>query len=359
MNRVIFRRTSALALAAALTLSAAACGKKEPAESTAKPSPSTSATTTTTAKPLEKNAVNPLTGKEDMATANNRPVGFVITDEDSKHMQINIDKADMYFEAETESGIPRMIAIFASIDRIPDEIGPVRSARMHFVKFAHSLDMMYGHIGGSPTGLSTIASLGVDDFSPISKKNPALINSSNHSWNVSTFQKENVAQNIQAKKHALTTKYTSPFTFGKETGSTAATTVDVKISNSYNMAFTYNADKGVYQKHRNSLNTPVHIAYAADGSAGNPVEVSNVIVMFDKRSNFTDSSNGKAYVDFELTAGTGLIASGGTSRSITWKNDAAGLKFYETDGTTPLTVAVGKTFVCLTSDTLKNKTTVK
>ncbi len=357
MSRLFPRRLFALALAILLVLSLAACGKQEPPESVVEP---TTETTTTTTEPAPKYGLNPLTGVEDMTTDNNRPIGFVVTDEDANHKQINIDKADMYFEAETEAGIPRMIVIFSSIDRIPDEIGPIRSARMHFAKFADALDMMYGHIGGSPTGYDTITSLGVDDFTATSKLNAALTNSKNRSWNRKTFPKENVLRAVQAKKHSLTTKQAAPYQFGNKTGSNTATSVNVKLSHSYNMAFTYDAAKGVYQKHRNSPDTAVHLSYNTDGSTGNAIEVSNVIVMYDQRSTFSDSRNPSAgYVDFALKSGSGLLANGGYSRDIRWKNDANGLKFYESDGTTPLTVSAGKTFVCLTGTERQSQTVVK
>ncbi len=368
MSRLSVRRLLAMALAVILVVSLAACGKPSPAapadpaaESTATPTDPTTTPTNPPVDPTPKGELNPLTGEFDMLTANNRPIGFVVTDEDANHTQINIDKADMYFEAETEAGIPRMLVIFSSIDRIPDEIGPIRSARMHFVKFAASLDMMYGHIGGSPTGYDTIRQLGVDDFTATSVINEALKNSKNRSWNRKVFTKSGVTQSVQAHKHALTTTQTSPYVFSlNEVKGSAATTVNVKISNSYNMAFTYDADKGVYQKHRNSLNTPIHISTNADGSTGNAIEVKNVLVMFDKRSTFSDERNPSAsYVDFALQSGSGLLACNGTSREIQWKNTSSGLKFYEADGTTLLQMAAGKTFVCLTADTNKSKTTVQ
>ncbi len=356
-------RLLALLLAAVLTLALVGCGAESPASSST-PVVSDSgvgdkedlSTPPTTGKPVAQGTLNPLTGKNDMNTVNNRPVAFVITDEDSRHIQINLDKADFYFEAENEAGIPRILAVFSSIDRIPDEIGPVRSARPHFVKMAAAMDALYSHIGGSYSGLSTIKELGVDDIYGAEQQNSVLASSQNFSWNRKTFVKSRVMKAIQNRGYSLKTSQTGMYQFGNKEGVNPATTVDVKISNNYNMAFTYNAEKGVYQKHRNSLNTPIHTTYSGNGYTGGTIEASNVIVMYDTR--FTDPLD-NTRIDFVMKSGSGFIATAGKSREIRWENTANGMKYFEADGTTPLTVAVGKTYVCLASDTLKDRTVVK
>ena len=81
-----------------------------------------------------------------------RPVAIMIGNNDRSRPQINIDKADMYMEAETEGGITRIMAVFAGNSRVPNTIGPIRSARTPFIKSAESLDSIYVHAGGSKTG---------------------------------------------------------------------------------------------------------------------------------------------------------------------------------------------------------------
>ena len=355
MNPVLPRRAAAVLLAV-LLLFAASCGHAQTPTSDPSSTPP-APTTTTTTQPEIVLGLNPLTGLRDMETDNNRPVGVVVTDETSTLVQINPEKADMFFEAETEGGIPRMLAIFSSVDRLPEEIGPVRSARPHFVKFAKALDCIYCHIGGSASGLESIRQLGVNDVTGAETVNAVLKNSDNFSWNRKTFVKTKVLNVIQNRRYRITSDLSSPFQFGTRTGATTANTVVVKISESYDMAFTYDAASGLYQKHRNALNTPVHTTYT-----GGPIAVSNVIVMFARRTldevtTYSNGSQSKRY-DFELTSGSGLLASGGTSRPVRWSLAGGQLSYYEEDGVTPLTVATGKTFVCLASDTLRGRTTV-
>lgn len=343
----IMRRLSALLLTVAMLLSLAACGGGTDTSS-APPTTTTEPTTTTTTAP--KLGLNKLTGIEDMQTDNDRPIGIVVTDENSSLVQLNLESADMYFEAETEGGIPRILAIYSSVDRLPDEIGPVRSARPHFVKFAKSLDMIYCHIGGSTTGLKTIKNLGVQDIGNADVISPILKNSKNFSWNRKVFTKAKIEASIKNNGFKKTSNVASPYVFGTKAGVEPANTVVVKISESYNMAFTYDAARGVYQKHRNALSTPVHTTYT-----GGTIEVSNVIIMWDSR--FVDAADANRY-DFTLEQGTGTLASGGTCRSICWKRTNSGLQYFESDGTTPLTVSTGKTFVCLASNTLRSGTVI-
>lgn len=352
MNKKFLRLLAAI-LSVILVLSLAACGKGGEDASSAPETESTTSepeTPVTTGKPI-KDGFNIFTGKNDITSASNRPIAYVVTDEDSRHIQLNIEHADFYFESETEAGIPRILAIFSGFDRTPDEIGPVRSARPHFAKFASAIDAIYCHIGGSKSGLSTIKDYNVNDVANAEQISPVLKNSQNLSWNRKVFTKTKVFNEIKRKGYKLTTDYAGPYQFGESQGVNPASTVDVKISASYRMAFTYVADRGVYQKHRNSLSTPVHTTHT-----GGTIEVSNVIVMYATR--FTDPKDAKR-VDFELTNGSGLLATGGKSRDIQWKVVDGKLKYFEADGTTPLTVSEGKTFVCLTSTQFKGQTTVK
>ncbi len=355
MKNLRMRRLLSGILAVCLLCGLTACGGKDAPESSAvEPSDTTSSTTTTTTTPAPTLGLNILTGENDLTTGNNRPIGFVVPDESSKLVQLNLESADMYFEAETEAGIPRMLVIYSSIDRIPDAIGPVRSARPHFVKMAAALDMIYCHIGGSPAGNQAIKDLGVNDLGRAYEINATLKASDNVSWNRSAFTKKRVLSAVEHNGYKTTTSVTSPFQFGKKEGTMPATTVDVQISNSYDMAFTYDSESGLYNKHRNSLDTPVHVT-----GTGGTIAVSNVIVMYDNRKVDTlKPMETTVRYDFDLESGSGILASGGTAREIKWSRTDDGLQYFESDGVTPLTVATGKTFICLASDELESKTNI-
>lgn len=342
-------------LALVIVLTATSCGVSGTEDSSAPALPTVPEPTTAPTEAPPQLGYNALTGENDMETDHNRPVGIVITDESSTTSQLNLEAADMYFESETEGGIPRILAIFSGIDRVPDVIGPVRSARPHFVKFAKALDCIYCHIGGSQTGLETIKELGVCDIGNIAEKSAVLKATKNYSWNTSVFQKSKLISVAQKRGYSLTSSYSAPFQFGERQGTDPAMTLEVKISENYTMAFTYSTNTFKYYKHRNALSSEVHKTYT-----GGLIGVSNVIVMFDNRTFdaiYTSHSGKQANrYNFDMKSGEGLLATGGTCRPIRWSCSTSHLAYYESDGVTPLTVEPGKTFVCLASDTLKSRT---
>lgn len=356
MTHSLLRRLMAAGAALILLAALGGCQQQPAADSSA---PATTAPTTTTTAPAPKLGLNRLTGEADMATDNDRPIGFVVTDETSTLVQLGLESADFFFEAETEGGIPRILAVYSSVDRIPEAIGPVRSARPHFVKIAKALDAIYCHIGGSPSGLDAIRELGVTELTNTYIIHPVLKASKNFSWNRSAYTKEKVMAKLGRQKTTLTSSYKSPYQFGTKTGSATANTVNVRISEAYHMAFTYDGSRGVYQKHRNSLDSPVHTT-----ATGGTIEVANVIVLYAPRSvdeTYTyDKQNDKQTTryNFAMESGSGTVATGGTARDIRYTCTTGGLQFYESDGTTPLTVATGKTFVCLVGSHLKSGTQI-
>ena len=106
-------RGGAASVCLALLLSLAACGGSDAPISDTTP---TTAVPTTTVPATEPPVLydNLLTGEKSLKTQNNRPVAFMIDNYSAGIRQKNIDKADLYVEAETEAGIPRIMAVFGS-----------------------------------------------------------------------------------------------------------------------------------------------------------------------------------------------------------------------------------------------------
>ena len=347
MRSKAFRLTAVL-LAAVLLFSPVGCGGAEQPDTTATTT-ATPTTVTTTAPPVRY--INLLTGEQNLETPKNRLIAFMIGNSGYSGylQQKNIDKADFYMESETEGGITRIMAVFGSIENLPDEIGPVRSARTHFVKMAKALDAIYGHVGGSTLGKQLIRTLGVRDLDSLTQVSAELKGTSNGRWveHVKVFPKSKVTAAITQRKLATTTTTKSPYAFGDKKGDGVGNAVQVAMSGSYYSSFTYDAAKGLYVKHRGNLTTPVHTAYDGD-----PIAVKNVIVMYGNR--FQEDAG---HISFTLSSGTGVLLVNGTSREIKWSRTNSQLTFTETDGT-PLTVAVGKTYVLLTSAGLKSRTVI-
>lgn len=338
-------RGGAAAVCGALLLSLAACGNSDaPVSDT---TPTTAATTAPTTVP-ETLYDNLLTGEKSLKTQNNRPVAFMIDNYSASVRQKNIDKADLYVEAETEAGIPRIMAVFGSIDSVPAQVGPCRSARTPFVKMAKALDTIYCHVGGSTLGKAMIKEKRVTDLDSLVEVSRELKAVNGAIEHTKVFSRAKMDDAIKKRGISVKTATPVPYAFGEKAGDGAGNAVQVNISSRWKVSFTYDAATKQYTKHRNVLSSPEHVSYDGD-----PIRVSNVIIMYDTR--FDEDS---AHISFQLNAGNGTLVSGGTSRAVKWKRTDSGLSFTEADGT-PLTVATGKTYICLTSATLANQTVLQ
>lgn len=346
------KRWSAGLTALVLLFAVCGCQPAQPEETpttTTTTTTTTEATTTTTAAP--KKDYNFLTGTDSLPVgATGRPVAVMIANDSRARPQRGIAQADLFVEAETEAGISRIMAVFASKENLPEEFGPVRSARTHFVRMADALDAVLVHAGGSPKAKTLISSSQmpeIDFCGPDSGsfwRDSALRKANGLDHSLVTSQKK-IAARIKEKGYRTNTTANAPFSFGEVTGSKAAGTVQVKLSASQNVRFSYDSKAGVYLKQNGSSNAKAH-----KDEDGTQISAANVIVMYAKRYN-EDSS----HISFELDSGSALLATGGKAREIRWKRTDSQLSFTETDGSSAK-LATGKTYICLVSTSYQKNT---
>lgn len=87
--------------------------------------------------------------------ANIYPLAVIIDNHPDSRPPSSLAKASLVYEAETEAGITRYLAIYAGGDNLK-EIGPVRSARPYFVDWSKELQAVMIHCGGSPAALAKL-----------------------------------------------------------------------------------------------------------------------------------------------------------------------------------------------------------
>ena len=99
------------------------------------------------ARPRVALARNPLNGLLVLPRSLSHRVAAVMIDNypvDARP-QSGLRLADIVYEVEAEGGITRYMALYLA--NMPDEIGPVRSARLYFVDLARPYDPFYAHAG--------------------------------------------------------------------------------------------------------------------------------------------------------------------------------------------------------------------
>ena len=376
LRRSYIGKAFALILAVVLlTSSFAACGKNEEPEPT---EPTTEATTaTTTESPYDRGEYNPLTGElnYDTALLKNRSVLVSVENSPQARPQWGIASADIVWEMVVEGGISRMLLMYADASRLPDKIGPTRSARHYFVELAEGFDSIFIHYGGSPQAYSAISKQGTDDIDGMSYGNRIFPRDTER--NVSSEHrayttKDKIAEALAEKKFRTEIEEgkQNPFRFSPTLYSLpdgACTELTVPFSNSYTYKLTYDAAKKVY------LSSLGDKPFMDDN--GTQQNFTNVILCYVDVSGIPGDNKGR--VTFDLSEGEGVFVSNGTYQNITWeKGDYTDMiKFYVDDGkdaedTTAeatenkeqkeeIALNVGRTYIALVPSSNQSKTDVK
>lgn len=298
-------------------------------------------------------AENPLTGVKDMEKGiSTRPVGIMLGNDSRSRPQCGIDRADWYFEAETEGGITRIMAVFASTARVPDKLGPVRSARTPFVLLAQSLDLIYAHAGGSKAALAALGERDLADVNALRYdgslfwRDKALRSERGYEYSLVTSGK-NLTAIAKQQNFRTSSKAGLPFRYDRGlTSGSAATELQCRVSRGQTVNFKYYPDEGLYYKRNGTLSNPKTHA----SLSGVQLSAANVVVLFDRRY-----AENKTTIGFDLTEGDGKLFTGGRMRDIRWKRTADALRLYETDGT-DAGVARGKTYFLLVDRDLRSDT---
>jgi hypothetical protein len=103
-----------------------------------------------------------------------RPLGIMIENHKEARPQSGLSSADIVYEAVAEGGITRFLAIFYCQNA--SYVGPVRSARMYFLKFLEGYGQypLYAHVGGANTdgpadALGYISELGWSSYNDLNQ----------------------------------------------------------------------------------------------------------------------------------------------------------------------------------------------
>ena len=102
--------------------------------------------------------INPLTGLGyySAKAVGVRPVALVLENDPKARPQWAIDdkkhSPDIILEGELEGGETRMLWFWADMTEVPEQVGPVRSARPPYIRFSQLFDAIFIHLGQSASG---------------------------------------------------------------------------------------------------------------------------------------------------------------------------------------------------------------
>lgn len=317
------------------------CGGNKEEETTTQ-APATTAPPTTEPPVVIR---NPLTGQGgyDEALLSNRPVLISVENHPDARPQWGLTSSDIVWEMVAEGGITRMLLMYADASRIPEKVGPVRSARHYFVDIAEGFDAIFVHFGYSPYAKNQINNHDVDNINGLHDnyfyRDKSRGVSSEHTAYTTD---EAIAKAIANKEYRTTLDegYEKPFKFNETTKKLSGgdcNEITVSFSSGYTYKLSYDAERNVYLS---SLNGNKFV-----DSEGTQQNFENIIICYTNISSMGDS---KGRVDFDLSSGKGTYASNGSYESITWeKGDSDDMmKFYNADGE-ELTLNQGRTYIAI------------
>ena len=300
---------------------------------------------------------NPLTGEEGYSKKllKNRPVFMVVENHPQARPQWGLTSSDIVWEMVAEGGITRMLLMYADASRIPEKVGPIRSARHYFVDLAEGFDGIFVHFGYSPMARAQIENHDVDNVNGLVDNYFYRDSSRNVASEHTSYTTGEAIKNAIANKEYRTeieADYKSPFKFNNKTKTLSApcSKITVAFSDSYTYSYKWSEKSKVYKCYLNE-NKFVD-------SDGNQQGFENVIICYTDISSIANDSKGR--VDFDFSEGTGIYVSNGSYTDITWKKGESDdmLKLYNKVGD-ELSLNVGRTYIALMDESAEASNTIK
>lgn len=243
-----------------------------------------------------------------------------------------------------------MLWLYADMTALPDQVGPTRSARPSFVEFSQLFDSIFVHFGESHSGGDYV---GADDY--IDDNDVDNINgmttsacfrrtSDKASPHNAVLEGDELMSVIEDKGYRTDIDHDNfaELSFNETEAAvsgTACNSITVQFSSRTDShTFTYNTADKVYQNQSDFEQV---------------VSFKNIIVLFAdttyvSKQNYNGTGRTETYCNFELTSGTGRLASAGSVVDFNWSVENGVLRFTAQDGS-PLALNPGRSWIGIAS----------
>jgi len=270
-----------------------------------------------------------------------RPLAVMIENSPAARPQSGLNDACVVYEAITEGGITRFMAIY--LHGAPAVIGPVRSARPHFLNLAREYDAAYVHCGQSYEALQIFATTpSIYNLDQMKYTKPFWRDNSRkapHNLYASAEKlRAQVAKLRWGSAPSILPSFVSdlkPLSDGPEADKVV---LDFHGGVHYKLRFQYDAARGGYVRY---MDGKLH----TDRETGEPVVAKNILVERVTSVPFPDSKK-ETYDVTVVGSGTGVFISNGHQTPMQWqKNWDGGITTYTDDRGMPLPFQRGQTWV--------------
>ena len=248
-----------------------------------------------------------------------RPIAVMIDNQGHRPLpQGGLNKAQIIYEALTEGGITRYMAMFWGV--APEKIGPVRSARHYFVEIAHEYDPIYVHIGGSYFAKEMVASLGVTDINGLYDQIFWNLTNDRSNWQDSYTSYDRIKEYAKKKNYSFKTAEKLHFTYSpvmkslKSKRAVKANEVLVRYNSYADNRYVYDSKNKLYLRYRNGS---AHM----ERNSGKQISAGNIIVQYVSNSSIPNDYKDRQEL-YLIGHGTGLFITCGKAVKINWKKDS-------------------------------------
>lgn len=259
---------------------------------------------------------NPLDGTSvDKAKAERYPLAVVIENHPDARPQYGLTKAAIVYEAITEGGITRFLAILGPYDAT--RIGPIRSARTFFVDWASEFRAYFAHAGGNQDALALIPTsplynedlLGAADYG---KRIPHNNVATEHTLYSDTDSLYKLASDRKYPANAVVNQ----FNFKDDaTANLRGTTQTIAINfstSSYLVNWSYDKESNAYTR---SLDNSPHI----DALSNTQIKAKVIAVQTVSRTPITTPDGESSFQFSDTGSGKATIYQDGKATETTWK----------------------------------------
>ena len=280
-----------------------------------------------------KTTANPLDGSQaPVDLANRHPLVVLIENQTQARPQIGLDKASIVYEAITEGGITRFMAIYGQKDA--KKVGPVRSIRTYFLDWAWEYNAFLGHCGGNIDALDRIEiekPLDLDDFALGEKaywREPQAGKAIEHTMYTDT---EKLYAAAKEKGWQMIGDFTS-FKFLKaqdfKINPAISQTIEIPFSSpQYQVKYTWDSLNNNYP--REMAGSP-----HKDRDTGNGLAPVNIIIQSVERWETTTRINESGWAMKTIGEGKAYVIYGGQKIDASWKKTdlKSRTMFYDSSG---------------------------
>lgn len=286
----------------------------------------------------QKVVINSLTGElgKKSDVLDKRIVGLVVENHPEARPQWGINdenySPDIILQGEVEGGISRMLWLYADYDKLPETVGPMRSARPPFIKFASLFNAVFIHwglssSGGNYTGADYYFNNDVVDH----------IDAMSYGSDSELF-----GRNYGAGRN---TEHTGILHGKALAGALSEKSIDMKMKKDYASLLKFNkspkslsenACKNVSVSFSNRSLDAVNWEYSKDDELyhtshfGTDVSRTNLLVLYDNTEYIT-KNNGVTYCNYALSEGNAKLISKDSVIDIKWINKNGKLRLFTTD----------------------------